>query len=56
MKNKVNGEMVEEDEMPLKQGDTIQISKDILVWENSEIGNGPGFVTCLEPKEETLEK
>ena len=53
MNNKGNGEMVE-DEMRLKQGDTIQISKDILVWQNAEVENDPGFVTCLEPREEAL--
>jgi len=49
--NKVNGQTVE-DETPLKQGDEIQISKDILVWHNAEIEKDPGFVSCLEPREE----
>ena len=47
----MNGQTVE-DEMPLKQGDEIQISKDILVWQNAEIENDAGFVSCLEPREE----
>ena len=51
MNNKVNGQTVE-DETPLKQGDEIQISKDILVWHNAEIEKDPGFVSCLEPREE----
>jgi len=48
---KVNGETVQ-GEVPLKQGDTIQISKHILVWANAE--NDLGFVSCLEPKEEAI--
>merc|ERR1719391_1058519 len=39
--NKVNGEP--------EQGDTIQISKHILVWANAE--KDQAFVSCLEPKE-----
>jgi len=46
--NKVNGQLVQ-GEVPLKQGDTIQISKHILVWANAE--NSLAFVSCMEPKE-----
>ena len=35
-------------EVPLKQGDEITISKHILVWADLD----PGFVSCLEAKEE----
>jgi len=47
--NKVNGEMVE-DEVPLKQGDEITISKHILVW--ADVENDPAFLSCLQPKQE----
>jgi len=46
--NKVNGQLVQ-GEVLLKQGDTIQISKHILVWANAE--NSLAFVSCMEPKE-----
>jgi len=49
--NKVNGELVQ-GEVPLKQGDTIQISKHILVWANAE--KDQAFVSCLEPKEKAI--
>ena len=50
--NKVNGEPVQ-GEVPLKQGDTIQISKHILVWANAE--KDQAFESCLEPKEEDIQ-
>ena len=45
----MNGEMVE-DEVPLKQGDEITISKHILVW--ADVENDPAFLSCLQPKQE----
>ena len=38
-----------EDKVLLKHGDTIQISKHVLVWRDA--GDDLGFVTCLEPKD-----